>query len=105
MRLSRKRLRQIIQEELLAEDDMSKFEPQPGETDFGGGAASPDKQKEQLEAAMATIENINASVEQLAEMARNVGWGEIKTHVPSLFPAMEDLKSFAEDLQHRMRGK
>ena len=110
MKLSRNKLRQIILEELFSEDDMALFDPpKPGKEDFGGGGEeslpTPKKQKEQLEAAVATIENINASVEQLEGMARSVGWGELKTHVPSLFPAIEDLKEFAEDLQHRLRGK
>ena len=93
----------------MSEDDMALFDPpKPDKVDFGGGGeespTDPKKQKEQLDSAIATIENINASVEQLAMMATSVGWGDLKTHVPGLFPAIEDLKSFAEDLQHRLKG-
>ena len=107
MKLSRNRLRQIILEELMSEDDMSLFDPQPGDEDFSSdeeSATSPDKQKEQLEMVVATVDNINMSAEKLAEMARSVGWGELETHVPSLFPALRDLKEFAADLEHRLKG-
>ena len=112
MKLSRNKLRQIILEELMSEDDMALFDPpKPSTGDFGGGEETPaadtgqQKKQQQLSSAMALIENISTSVEELAEMAKSVGWGDLKTHVPQIFPAMEDLEAFADDLQHRVKGR
>ena len=96
----------------MAEDDMSKFDPVPGGLDAvsgtpgdSPGSTQNDKQKKQLGATMSAIEGINTQVEQLAGMVKEVGWGDLKTHAPKLFPAIEELRSFAEDLQHRLKGQ
>ena len=107
MKLSRNKLRQIILEELFSEDDMALFDPpKSGKEDFEPEPETPAQRKDQqqLTGAMATIENINASIEELAEMSKDVGWGDLRTHTPSIFRAMEELKDFAGDLEHRLKG-
>ena len=103
MRLTKAQLKQIIREELVAEQTpnndflfeagMSLF----GGDDSGGGDGEPGP-------ANAIINQITTGAEKLGELVSDADMGDLRTHVPELETALEKLSELGQDLDYKLAG-